>query len=379
MKRLLVALVPILVIGVAGTELAMDLDAAARTQTYTIYGAAAALTVAAYLVSVRVTAQARRIALAVQWTGIATVAVAAVAVVLAARSMFFNDHDRDVLLVVLAMGVALAAALAWAFGRTVGEDLTRISRAAESVAVGDLSVRSGVERRDEVGRVAEAFDEMVERLETTEAERRILIASVSHDLRTPLSSIRAALEAIEDGLAPDPAAYMRGMAVDVEHLGRLVDDLFAYAHIESGRYEPVREWVDLRELADETMEVCAPIAHARGVSIEVEAVPDCFAEVDATGVGRVLRNLVDNAIRHTPPGTTVTIEVTDRGFVVIDDGDGFDAEFRARAFEHFTRSDPARSGGGAGLGLAIARGIVEAHGGRIDIEDGPGGRIRVDL
>ena len=92
-----------------------------------------------------------------------------------------------------------------------------------------------------------------------------------------------------------------------------------------------------------------------------------------------MRNLVDNAVRHTPTGGAVRIEVFDRGFRVVDDGAGFPVEFRDRAFDRFSRADTARSGGGAGLGLAIARGIVEAHGGRIAIEDGPGGRVKVDL
>ncbi|MGF1665851.1 MAG: ATP-binding protein [Acidimicrobiia bacterium] len=379
MRRLLLALVPVLGVGIVATELAMDLNAAARTQTYTIYAVAAALTVAAYLVSVRLTSRVRHLALAVQWTGTATVAVAAVAVVMAARSMFFNTHDRDVLLVVLAMGVALAAALAWAFGSTVGEDLRRMCLAAERVAEGDLTARTGVARRDEVGQTAAAFDAMVERLEATESERSILIASVGHDLRTPLAAMRAAIEAMEDGLAPDPAAYLRGMGTDVEHLSRLVEDLFAYARIESGRYEPVLETMDLRELADETVEVCAPIADGRGVELVVEASGGGHLRMDAAGMGRVLRNLVDNAIRHSSPGGRVTVEVSDTGYRVLDQGPGFEPGFRSRAFEHFTVADPARSGGGGGLGLAIARGIVEAHGGVIEIEDGPGGRVRVGL
>jgi two-component system sensor histidine kinase BaeS len=169
------------------------------------------------------------------------------------------------------------------------------------------------------------------------------------------------------------------MAKDVEHLGRLVEDLFAYARIESGRYEPVVESVDLRELVDETVEVCSPIADQRQVRLEVVNERGGLAEVDPAGMGRVLRNLVDNAIRHTPPGTAVRIVVGDRRLHVIDEGPGFPEEFRDVAFERFTRADPARTGGGAGLGLAIARGIVEAHGGSIAIGDGPGGRIEVQL
>lgn len=379
MKRLLAILVPVLVAGVLGTELAMDLDSRARTQTYTIYAVAAGLTVGAYWVASRITPRAKRLSSVIQLMGIATVLVAAVAVVMAAGSMFFNTHDRDVLLIVLGMGVALAVALAWMIGSSVGEDLERIGDTARAVADGDLRARTGVVRRDEVGAVATAFDEMVSRLEASESERKILIAAVGHDLRTPLASLRAAIEAIEDGLAPDPTAYLSGMGKDVEHLGRLVEDLFAYARIESGRYEPTVERLDLRELVDETVEVCSPIAALRGVTLRVEESGPVEADVDAAGMGRVLRNLVENGVRHSPQGSAVTVRMEPRGFVVIDQGDGFPPEFKEHAFEHFTRADPARSGGGTGLGLAIARGIVEAHGGAITIVDEPGGRVRVSL
>jgi two-component system, OmpR family, sensor histidine kinase BaeS len=300
--------------------------------------------------------------------------------VMAAESMFLSAHDRDVLLVVLGMGFGLAAALSYAIGRSVGADLDQMSDAAARVAAGDLTARTGVRRRDELGSAARSFDAMVGRLDAIEEERRILLASVGHDLRTPLASLRAAIEAVEDGMAPDPAAYLAGMRTDVEHLGRLVDDLFDYARIESGRFEPVAERLDLRELVDETVEVSTPLARSRGVELAAPG-PDrpAPAAVDPAAMGRVLRNLVDNAIRHSPPGGTVTVEVEAGGFVVRDEGPGFPAEFRAQAFERFTRADPSRAGGGAGLGLAIARGIVEAHGGTISIAEGPGGRVRVEL
>ncbi len=379
MKRLVLLVVPVLVVGILGTELAMDLSARDRTITYTIYGVAAAVTVLLYLAVAWAAPRARRLATAVAAVGFVTVVASAVAIVLAAGSMVVNTHDRDVVLVTLAMGVGLAVALAFAVGDSVGDDLRRVSTAARAVAEGDLTVRTRINRRDEVGALAAAVDDMIAQLESSEEERKILITSVGHDLRTPLASLRAAIEAVEDGVAPDPAAYLSGMAKDVEHLGRLVEDLFAYARIESGRYEPTIEAVDLRELADETVEVCSPIADARGVALTVATDVAGSVDVDPAGMGRVLRNLVDNAVRHTPTGGAVRIEVFDRGFRVVDDGEGFPSEFRDRAFDRFSRADSARSGGGAGLGLAIARGIVEAHGGRIAIEDGPGGRVKVDL
>jgi two-component system sensor histidine kinase BaeS len=379
LKRLLLILVPVLGLGILVTELAMNLDRAARVSTYSIYAASTVLTILLYLVASRILARAARLATAVAWIGVLTVVVAAVAVVLAANSMIVNAHDRDVMLVVLGMGMGLAAALAWAIGGSAGGDLGRIRDAARDMAGGDLSARTGVERRDEVGDAARAFDEMAHRLEISEEERRILIASVGHDLRTPLASIRAALEAVQDGVSPDPAAYLSGMSKDVEHLGRLVDDLFDYARIESGRFEPRTEPIDLRELADETLEVLNPVAHSREVSLVVDAPVAAPVVVDPSAMGRVLRNLVDNAIRHTPAGSSVTLTVRSDGFTVVDEGGGFPEAFRAIAFERFTRADAARGKGGSGLGLAIARGIVEAHGGRISIEDGPGGRVRVAL
>jgi len=379
MRRLLLMLVPVLLVGIVATELAMDLSTRDRTITYTIYAVAAAVTVLLYLLVAWLAPRTTRLALVLASVGLVTVAASAVAIVLAAGTMVVNAHDRDVVLVTLAMGVGLAVALALAVGDSLGTDLGRISAVAGAVANGDLSVRTDIRRRDEVGVLAKSVDDMIRQLETMEEERKILIASVGHDLRTPLASLRAAIEAVQDGVARDPEAYLGGMAKDVEHLGRLVEDLFAYARIESGRYEPVVEQVDLRELVDETVEVCSPIADLRGVRLEVSSERGGLVDVDPAGMGRVLRNLVDNAVRHTPTGRSVVISVGATGFEVIDEGPGFPSEFRARAFDRFTRGDPARSGGGAGLGLAIARGIVEAHGGSISIGEGPGGRVSVTL
>jgi signal transduction histidine kinase len=169
------------------------------------------------------------------------------------------------------------------------------------------------------------------------------------------------------------------MAKDVRYLGRLVDDLFEFARIESGRFQPQRESIDLRELVDEAVEVCTPLARRNGVTLVAAADGPVMASVDSAAMGRVLRNLVDNAIEHSPPGGLVAVEVVGGGFRVVDQGPGFPPGFKAVAFDRFTRADEARGGGGAGLGLAIARGIVEAHGGSIGIEDGSGGRVVVSI
>lgn len=137
--------------------------------------------------------------------------------------------------------------------------------------------------------------------------------------------------------------------------------------------------MDLAELGDEAVEALTPLAARRRIRLTARATGAVPAQVDPAAMGRVLRNLLHNAIRHSPDGAEVVLEVEPGGFRVVDEGEGFPDEFRPRAFDRFSRADAARSGDGAGLGLAIARGIVEAHGGTIHIEDGPGGRVAVRL
>ena len=174
------------------------------------------------------------------------------------------------------------------------------------------------------------------------------------------------------------------MQRDVEALGALIDDLFLLARIESGNLALDRVPLDLSELVDEAVEALAPAAAARGIRIERDTPQRVRVAGNPTALGRVVRNLLDNAIQHAPDGSVVRVVVdgAERPRVeVTDEGPGFPAEFSAHAFERFTRADPSRnrSTGGAGLGLAIARGLVEAHGGRIWIGAPPGGRVTFDL
>lgn len=379
MKRLFAVLAPVLAVGVLATEMAMDLDAGARTATYWVYAAATLLAVVLFAVVQWWTPRARSLSQVVALVGVSTVSVAALAVVLAANSMFFSGHDRDLLLVTVGVGGALAAGLATTVGRSVSSDLRRVQTTAQRVGLGDLTSRTGVERADEVGQLAQVMDSMIGRLESAEEERKILLASIGHDLRTPLASLRAAIEAVEDGVADDPERYLAGMATDVSYLGRLIDDLFEYARIESGRYVADVQEIDLRELVDESVEVAGLVAVQRSVRLRVEADEGTVVRADPAALRRVLRNLLDNAIRHSPEGGVVTIAVDARGFVVRDEGPGFPDWFKAHAFDRFTRADDARSVGGSGLGLAIARGLVEANHGIISIGDGPGGHVSVAL
>jgi signal transduction histidine kinase len=173
------------------------------------------------------------------------------------------------------------------------------------------------------------------------------------------------------------------MSRDVEALSSLVDDLFLLASIESGRLVLSAEPVDVSELADEAVEALQPAATARAVSLHLHSPGALTVNGNATAISRVIRNLVDNAIRHAPEGSRVEIVVDGPTPTVrvIDEGPGFPPGFGEHAFESFARADPSRTRttGGAGLGLAIARGLVEAHGGRIWIERPPGGRVAFEL
>jgi len=319
---------------------------------------------------------------------VATLAVLGVAVLMiaiAAQTMFINDHDLRLLMWALVPAVLGAALVAVAMARPVARDATRICDAAMRVADGDLSARTGVTRRDELGEAAAMFDVMVDRLGAVERERSLMLSSISHDLRTPLTALRASVEAIRDGVAADPDMYLSGMERQVRALSALVDDLQLHSRLVSGTVELQRIRLDLRELADEAMETLRPIAEVRNVALLLEARQRVLVEADGSQLARVIRNLLENAIRHAPDDSVVLVQIEEHDHVatmrVVDEGPGFPIEFRDRAFEPFTRADPARDTrtGTAGLGLSIARGIVTAHGGSIGVGDGPGGVVEIAL
>ncbi|NND04657.1 MAG: HAMP domain-containing histidine kinase, partial [Acidimicrobiia bacterium] len=307
--------------------------------------------------------------------------------VLSAALMSFSVHDLTVLVVVLAFGLGLGLMTAVALARPLATDLDAIRTTVKRVSSGDLEVRTGVARNDELGMAAEAVDEMIARLaEATEersrqqAARREFLAAVGHDLRSPLAALQAAVEALEDGLAPDPQRYLRSMRADVDAMGQLVDDLFLLSRIESGNLTFAKLPVDVAELADESIEALQPVARRHEVELRLEADGRVAADAGPAEIGRVIRNLVDNAIRYSPPGSLVTVRVANGDgarVTVSDQGPGFPPDMLQSAFEGFVTGDPARSraNGGAGLGLAIARGLVEAHDGRIWAEAGEGGKV----
>ncbi len=316
---------------------------------------------------------------------LAVLGVAVLMIAIAAQSMFINEHDQRLLMWVLVPAVLGAALVAMMMARPVARDASRICDAAMRVADGDLGARTGVVRSDELGEAAAMFDLMVDRLDAIERERAVMLSSISHDLRTPLAALRASVEAIRDGVAPDPDAYLSGMERQIGALASLVDDLQLHSRIVSGTYDVTRTQLDLTELADEAMETLRPLAETRHIALLLEADHRVTVEADGSQLARAIRNLLENAIRHAPDDSVVLVQVGANARTatlrVVDQGSGFPTDFRERAFEPFTRADPARDlrTGTAGLGLSIARGIVAAHGGTIGVADGPGGIVEIAL
>ncbi len=220
-----------------------------------------------------------------------------------------------------------------------------------------------------------------------EDARRQMVAAVSHDLRTPLASLRLLVEAIDDGVVEGETRerYLREMRTHVETLTALIDDLFELSRIEAGEISWTMERIELSRLIDETVAAMRAPAEARGIALAAElpagGVP---VRANAEKVQRVLLNLIQNAIRHTPADGSVTVRARPAPdgveVEVADDGEGIPAGEGERVFDAFYRGDESRSDDGAGLGLAISRAIVEAHGGRIWLEDGsPGTKVHFTL
>lgn len=220
-----------------------------------------------------------------------------------------------------------------------------------------------------------------------EAMRRQLVAAASHDLRTPLASLRLLVESIDDGVATGETRerYLQEIRTHVGVLSGLIDDLFELSRIEAGDISWTMRQVELRELIDETVAAMRASAAERGVQVDTDLPAEALlAQANAEKVQRVLFNLIQNAIRHTPADGSVTVRARPHGnsveIEVDDDGEGIPPGSADRVFEPFYRGNPARTDEGAGLGLAIAKAIVEAHGGEIWLEpQRPGTRIRFTL
>lgn len=287
----------------------------------------------------------------------------------------------------LSLGVALLAALVTALAtsayatRRIARPVEQLATAAADVSEGKYDVRMnspGIGR--EFDTVAEAFNTMAARLADVEATRRRLLADLGHELRTPVATIEAYIEAAEDGVAVDDEDTWAVLRTQTGRLRRLVEDIAAVSRAEEHQLDLHPQPVAAASLASFAVAAARPGYAAKGVTLHERIDVDAGeVEADPERMGQVLGNLLDNALRHTPPGGHVTVAVNRNPagvrFTVTDTGEGIPAAHLPHVFERFYRADAARDRdhGGSGIGLAIARAIVAEHGGRITAaSDGPG-------
>ncbi|MCP3994715.1 MAG: HAMP domain-containing histidine kinase [bacterium] len=370
-------------------EITMQPSASERNRLALVFLALAAVAALAVLLLPRWSNRARSIRFSIIAVAMMSFLIVAGTAVVAAREMFFSSHDLQLLLVVLGFGLVASFGFAYAVSRPMTSDLRQIASAAQRVAAGDFTAGTDVDRADEVGALAASFDAMAADLLDAERQRladddarRDFLTAVGHDLRSPLGSLQAAVEALQDGVATDPDRYLSSMERDISALHQLVDDVFLLARLEAGAVELKLQPVDVTEIADEAIEVLQPTARRLGVAVELDAPGSITTNTAPEALGRVMRNLIDNAIRHSSSRVVVSLDTSDSLVVrVTDDGAGFPPEFVERAFDSFTRADSARTrdGSGTGLGLAIAHRFVTGLGGAIQAEPGPGGAVEFSL
>jgi signal transduction histidine kinase len=278
-----------------------------------------------------------------------------------------------------AAAVVLAAVVGLLLSGAITRPLRALTAAASAVARGQLDQQVSVRSRDEIGRLTQAFNDMTARLETARQAQSEFVANVSHELRTPLTAVKGLVETLRDGAVNDPDVrdrFLETVEDETDRLIRLVNDLLTLSRADAAALNLNRDWLDITELTHSTTQRMATAAEGRNVTVSVFAasdVPPVLADRDR--IEQVLLNLLDNAIKYSHPGGQVSVVVGSGNeesvrVTVQDEGIGIPAEDLARIGERFYRTDRARSraAGGSGLGLHIARALVEAHGGSLALE-----------
>jgi signal transduction histidine kinase len=328
-------------------------------------------------------------------------------VALAIAPGLFREHVRDALGVVpedvaghldeafedavlLALGIAIAAAaitaaaVSWFLSVRIVRPIGKLGEAAERIARGSYGERVPVTGSDELSVLASAFNDMAASLESAELRRRQLLSDLAHELRTPLATIEGYVEGVRDGVVPPTAETWSVLGTESGRIRRLVDDLQKVSRAEERQLDLRMRPLAPAAIVAQATQAAGPAYAAKGVGLDT-AVANHLPPVAADGdrIGEVFANLLDNALRHTPAEGRVEVRAEGRGeeveFTVADSGEGIAPEHLGRVFERFYRVDSGRTRarGGSGIGLAIARALVEAHGGRIRAEsDGPGAGAR---
>ncbi|MCL4531857.1 MAG: ATP-binding protein [Actinobacteria bacterium] len=304
------------------------------------------------------------------------------------ESSYLASVDRAILTTaVISAIIAIAAGLF--VSRKITRPLSRLAAASQEVASGRLDRRLEVTSDDELGRVSSTFNAMAESLQRNEEARRHMVADIAHDLRTPLAVIQGTVDGMLDGVIAPDRDNMESIKEEVALLTKLVADLRTLSLAEAGQLKLDRSKVDLLAFAQRAVLKVEPMARGRGISCRVEGqTPAPVVEIDSDRMGQVLGNLLDNALRYTPEGGTITVSV-DRNAAgravlsVADTGIGISSADLAHIFDRFYRADRSRTrkSGGSGLGLAIVKQLVLAHDGRVWAESRPdaGSRFSIEL
>ena len=300
----------------------------------------------------------------------------------------FAEAVRQALIVFGAAVGAVGVLLVLLLSRRVLGSIGNLTAAARALGGGDLSSRAVVKGNDEIAELGQAFNAMADALEESERQRRAMVSDVAHELRTPLANIQGHIEALQDGLLEPDAATLDTVHQQALHLNRLVDDLRLLAATEARELRLELEPAAVQDIITKVAASFRPRAAAGSVDLTTDTAEGLpILNVDRLRIEQVVGNLVDNAIRHTPPGGAVNVAASQHGAgvrVVVDDtGVGIPADALPHLFDRLYRADPSRgrATGGTGLGLTIARQLVEAHGGTIwvESEEGTGSRFGFDL